>query len=165
VVAREAGQNLVEFALLLPFVLLFLGALIMISLLLHTRSNVQQAVREGARQAAVGKSLGQVQDLAAGNAPESLDPEDVRWCHPEVTDDSGTHRGKVGDPVTVYLWDDDESGTDKEGYKQTLVPVSGSIFNWIGLDELGIRLKPRATSRLEKSVSSADVEECPWEGA
>jgi hypothetical protein len=152
---REDGQNLVEFALLMPFVLLFLGAIIMIAFTLHARSNLQQAVREGARQAAVGSALSEVQDLAAGNAGENIDPEDVRWCHP--VGDSGT-RGRVGDPVTVYLWDDDE-GT--EGYEQTLVPVSGSIFNAIGMDEFGIRMEPRATARLEKSVPAGDLEDCP----
>jgi hypothetical protein len=156
---HDKGQNLVEFALLFPFVLLFLGAIIMIALTLHARSNLQQAVREGARQAAVGKTLTEVQNLAAGNAPDTLDPEDVRWCHP--TGAESNTRGHVGDPVTVYIWDENDGVPAPEGYDQTLVPASGSLFNSMGMDEFKIRMKPRATSRLEKSVNADDLETCP----
>jgi hypothetical protein len=149
----ESGQNLIEFALLMPFVLLFIGAIIMLAFLLHARSSLQQGVREGARQAAVGATLTQVRELVAGNAPDQVGTEDVQWCHP--TGPSGT-RGRVGDPVTVYLLDSDDG---ELGHPFTLVPASGSISNAMGLSEFVIRLAPRGTARLEKSVST--VVDCP----
>jgi len=146
----EAGQNLLEFALLAPFVLLFIGAIVVFGLAFNTRSSLQQAVREGARQAAVGKTLTQVQDLASSNAPEVLDPADIAWCHPVGT--SGT-KGRSGDPVVVYIWTGGQ-----EGYEYTIAPAAG-ILNVVGLNNLAVRMSPEAKARLEKSV--ATPVDCP----
>ncbi len=140
----ERGQNLIEFALLAPFVIAFIAIIVVLGLALNTRSSLQQAVREGARQASVGKSLTDVQNLASGNAPEVLSPSEVQWCHPMGT---GGTQGKVGDPVRVYVV---EGGT--EGIEYTLVSAGG-IFSALGVPPLTVRMGPRATARLEKSVS------------
>lgn len=148
--ASERGQNLIEFAMLMPFVLLFIAAIIVFGLALNTRSSLQQAVREGARQASVDTKAAdwpQIQGLAAGNAPDALDPADVAICHPLNTT-TGT-QGQVGDPVRVYL---QEGGSGAEGYEYTLVSLGG-IFNAFGVGELKVRMSPRATARLEKSVA------------
>lgn len=141
----ERGQNLIEFALMFPAVLLFIGIIIVVALLLHTRSNLQQAVREGARQAAVGASLNEVQDLAAGNANDTLDPSDVQWCFPAGT-------GRVGDPVEVYIYKD--GGT---GYPYQLVPSAGTLHAVLGASALTVRMGPTATTRLEHSVPASVV--------
>lgn len=146
----ERGQNLIEFALLAPAVLVFIGIIVVIGLALNTRSSLQQAVREGARQASVGATLSDVQNLAAGNAPDVLIPADVRVCHP--VGPSGT-KGQVGDPVRVYLY---KSGA--EGYPYRLVS-SGEILSAAGVPNLTVRMSPRATARLEKSV--ATPVDCP----
>jgi TadE-like protein len=139
----ERAQALIEFALLSPLAIMFIAAIVVFGLALNTRSSLQQAVREGARQASVGATLAQVQDLAAGNAPDALVPADVLVCHPVGT--SGT-QGQIGDPVRVYIY---KGGA--EGYPYTLVSVGG-IFNALGLGSLAVRMSPRATARLEKSV-------------
>src|SRR5262245_17351192 len=78
----QHGQNLVEFALLTPMVIAFIAAIVMFGLALNARASVQQAVREGARQAAVGATLGQVQTLSQGNAAEWIKQSTwVHWCH------------------------------------------------------------------------------------
>jgi uncharacterized protein (UPF0333 family) len=147
-VRSQRGQGLVEFALLTPIVLLFLGAIITFGLAMFARSNLQQAMREGARQAAVGASLTDVQNLAAGNAPEQLAPGDVQWCHP--VGPSGT-QGQVGDPVRVYI---KYAADGQEGYPFNLVPT-GSIFGGLfGANSATVRMSPRATARLEKSVAA-----------
>ena len=148
--ASERGQNLLEFALLAPFVLLFIGAIVVFGFALNTRSSLQQAVREGARQASVGKSLAQVQALAAGNAPDVIDPADIAWCHPVGS--SGT-QGATGDPVVVYIW-----MGGQEGYEYTIASAAG-ILNVVGLNNLSVRMSPEATARLEKSV--ATPVDCP----
>jgi hypothetical protein len=115
---NERGQGLIEFALLTPFIILFIAAIVMLGLALNARSSLQQGVREGARRAAVGGTLTEVQDLAAGNAREYIDPADVQWCHPPGP---GGTRGQVGDPVRVYIFDSGD-----EGYPVTLVPSGGT---------------------------------------
>ena len=131
--------------MLAPFVIMFIAIIVVIGLALNTRSSLQQAVREGARQTSVGATLSAVQDLAAGNAPDALASADVLVCHPVGT--SGT-KGQVGDPVRVYLY---KSGA--EGYPYTLVSVGG-IFSALGAPSLTVRMSPRATARLERSVGS-----------
>ena len=56
---------------------------------------------------------------------------------------------QVGDPVRVYI-----VHNGGQGYEYTLVPTSGSVFNFLGMDPITVRMKPIATSRLEKSVGS-----------
>lgn len=141
----ERGQNLIEFALMFPAILLFIGVIVVFGLMLHTRSNLQQAVREGARQAAVGASLAQVQTLAAGNANETIVPADIRWCFPNGT-------GKVGDPVKVYIY---KSGA--AGYPYQLVPTGGTFDAVFGASALTVRMGPTATTRLEHSVTASVV--------
>ena len=119
----EGGQTLVEFAFIMPMLILLIGTIIMIALGLHTRSNLQQAVREGARQAAVGKSLSDVQDLAAGNSGGSLDSDEVDWCLPAGSS------GSVGDEIRVYI---DEGGDGSEGYAFVLIPAGNGIFSAMG---------------------------------
>jgi Flp pilus assembly protein TadG len=128
---------------MMPLLILMIGAIIMVALGLHTRSNLQQAVREGARQAAVGKSLTDVQGLAAGNSGGTLDAADINWCLP-----SGS-TGTVGDQIRVYV---DEGNNGSEGYGYTIIPATG-IFSAMGVNSLTVNMSPRATARLEKSVS------------
>jgi hypothetical protein len=134
-----------------PVLLVFLAAIVNFGLALHARTSVQQAVREGARKAAVGATLAEVQTLASENANEWIDPTEVQWCHP--VGPSGT-QGKIGDPVRVYLEVDGD-----EGFPYTLVPSNG-ILESLGVPNLVIRMSPRATARLEKTVSAAAVVNC-----
>jgi hypothetical protein len=148
----ERGQSLIEFAFLAPFILVFIAAIIWFGLAMSARSSVVQAVREGARQAAVGAPLSDVQGLAAGNASEWIDPDDVWTCLPEGS------AGRVGEQIRVYVNEDDRDGA--EGFDFVLVPSNG-IFAAFGADELTITMEPRATTRLEKSLPEGSVPSCP----
>jgi membrane-associated phospholipid phosphatase len=139
----DSGQSLIEFAMLMPVVAVFIGIIVVMGLLLNTRSSLQQAMREGARQAAVGATLSNVQDLAAGNAPDALTPADVRLCYPDGS-------GQVGDSVRAYIFKDGAAG-----YLYTLVSTGG-LLKALGAN-LNVRISPQATARLEKSVSAAEV--------
>ena len=75
----------------------------------------------------------------------------------------GRTRGGVGDNVVVYLWDNDQPGGGREGYRQVVVPASNTTLGALGLTDPGFWMEPRGTARLEKSVPDDDVEECPWE--
>jgi hypothetical protein len=78
----ESGQSLIEFSLLFPVVLVFIAAIVIFGLALNARASLQQGVREGARQAAVGASIPDVQSMTEGNAPEWLDAAEVVVCLP-----------------------------------------------------------------------------------
>jgi hypothetical protein len=96
-----------------------------------------------------------VQDLAAGNAGGTIDDTEVAWCHPAGP--TGTH-GKVGDPVMVYLVD---NADNQPGIKYTLASATG-ILNVVGIKNLSVRMSPRATARLEKSVPAGSLNiACP----
>ena len=60
--ANEKGQSLVEFALLLPILLLLLLGIIQFGIIFNGQITVTSAAREGARLAAVGADDEQVKD-------------------------------------------------------------------------------------------------------
>lgn len=65
----DRGQSTVEFALILPLVVLVLLSLLQVGLLLRDQLLVSAAAREGAREAAVSPDLGRVERAAARAAP------------------------------------------------------------------------------------------------
>jgi hypothetical protein len=149
---------LIEFAIVAPFVLLFVAAIVIFGLAMNARSTTQHAVREGARTAAVGASLAEVRSITTGNAPDGVDEDDVMWCHPVPTS-GASDRGEAGSQVVVYLDEDGPSGM-KLGVPFTLV-ATGGIFKIFGVEDRTVQLNPRATARLEKSVPDEWLVTCP----
>ena len=89
---REGGSAAVEFALLLPIVLLVLLAVVQVGVIARDRLVVWQAARAGARVAAVDASDAAVTDAVHAAAPQ-LDPDAMTI----TIERSGTR----GAPVTV----------------------------------------------------------------
>jgi hypothetical protein len=121
-------------------ILAFIAAIIVFGLAMNTRASLQQAVREGARQASVGKTIADVQNLAAGNAPDVIGASNVKVCHPTG---SGL-QGDVGSPVEVSIV---QGGT--AGYKYKLSESTGIFGGLFGLGDITITMDPKATARLE----------------
>lgn len=69
----EAGQGLVEFAMVLPLLLVIVCAIIDFGRVLQAHVSLTNAVREGARLGAVGSSEADVEARVAAAAP-GLDP-------------------------------------------------------------------------------------------
>jgi Flp pilus assembly protein TadG len=67
---HDSGQSTVEFALVLPFVMLLLLGLLQAGLLLRDQLVVVGAAREGAREAAVSADLRRIQAVAQRAAPQ-----------------------------------------------------------------------------------------------
>ena len=65
----QAGQSTVEFAVLLPVLVLAVLVLVQGGLVVHDQLLVQHAAREGARAAAVSESMADVQDAAGRAGP------------------------------------------------------------------------------------------------
>jgi Flp pilus assembly protein TadG len=95
---REAGTAAIEFALVLPLVLVVALALLQVGLLVRDRLLIEAAARAGARAAAVEADAGAVRSAALAAAPD-LDPAFITI---------GISRaGSQGDPVTVSIAYDD----------------------------------------------------------
>ena len=90
----ERGTAAVEFALVLPLVLVVALALVQTGLLVRDRLLVEAAARAGARAAAVQEDPASIRSAALAAAP-SLDEGAV--------DLAVTRDGVRGDPVTVSL--------------------------------------------------------------
>jgi TadE-like protein len=96
--AREPGSATVEFALVLPLVLLVVLGLVQVGLVVRDRLLVEAAARAGARAAAVQDNPVAIRDAALAAAP-GLD-------HAEARVDVA-RSGSRGDPVGVHLEYDD----------------------------------------------------------
>ncbi len=109
---KNKGQSLVETALILPVLLLLLTGIIDFGLLFNSYLVVSNASREGARQAAVGKTDAEIRS-AASNAAVSLDPARL-----EIGITPGEAARDTGDSVTV---------TVRYGYSM-ITPVIAAFF-------------------------------------
>jgi hypothetical protein len=147
-VRADGGQTLVEFAFIMPIMAVLVGAIISIGLAMHTRSNLQQAMREAARQAAVG-DFTEARQIGSGNAAENLVPNEVHFCFPTGSS------GDVGDEIRAFI---DEGNDGSEGYSYDIIP-SGGIFGAFGWGT-NVIMKPQATARLEKSATGQGIVAC-----
>jgi Flp pilus assembly protein TadG len=91
---HEEGSAAVEFALVLPLVLVVLLALVQVGLVVRDRVLVEAAARAGARVAAIVDDQAAIEGAAMDAAP-SLDPA---LATVEVT-----RAGTRGDPVSVRI--------------------------------------------------------------
>jgi Flp pilus assembly protein TadG len=120
----ESGSAVVEFALLLPILLLLLLAVVQVGVLASDRLLLAQAARAGAREAAIQESDVAVREAAA-SAGAGLDSERLRL---EVA-----RTGSRGSPVTVSLSYD--------------VPIVGLLAGW--LLPATVTISTAATARQE----------------
>jgi Flp pilus assembly protein TadG len=123
---RERGTAAVEFALVMPLLLVIALALVQVGLVVRDRLLVESAARAGARAASIGDDPAAIRAAVTG-AASSLDAGALQV---------GVARaGGQGDPVTVTV-----------GYTSVLrVPFVGWVFNRGG----GVHMDAVATDRQE----------------
>ncbi len=107
------GQNLVEFSLVLPILIVVLMGVVEFGIVYFIRASVENAVREGARYGAVHPTdvsgiQTRVRQMVSGLAPASLQ---VNVTYPDG-DNLPTHRVRVAVsyPLTTF-WPGPASGT------------------------------------------------------
>ena len=122
--ALDRGSAAVEFALLLPLLLLLLLALVQVGVVARDSLVLTQASRAGAREAAVQQSVDAV-DEAVRAAAVGLDPERLQVAV--------TWSGSPGSPVTVSVVYD--------------VPIASLLAGW--LLPPSVSLEASATMRQE----------------
>jgi Flp pilus assembly protein TadG len=147
----ERGQALIEFALLFPFLMMFLFVLLDFGIAIDRRVVIQHAVREGARQGAVGKSESEITTIVVNQSQDVIDPATVIICFVD-SPDANSYPGNAGDDIRV-------SAT----YIYSFASVSGQLLRPLGVDpdDFEITMTPHGEARLESFVADADDDVCP----
>jgi len=142
---RERGQALIEFALLFPFLMMFLFVLVDFGIAIDRRVVIQHAVREAARQGAIGASVAQMQNVAVNQSQDVLGPGDLTICFIDGPD-ANSYPGNAGDSVRV-------SAT----YVYSFGAASGQLLRPLGVDpgDFDITMTPHGEATLESSVAGA----------
>jgi len=110
---NQKGQALVEFAIVIPILLLIVMGILQFGLMLNSYLAIENAAREGARAGIVGSSDAEIKNLVITTSPV-LDPEKLTV----IITPNETNRVS-GDTLTV-----------KVTYNYTLiVPIISSLFN------------------------------------
>ena len=142
----ESGQSLVEFAVVLPLVLLLLLGIMDFGKAFNYWITENQVAAEGARRAAVNLGAATLQDYVRSQIKVTELHDNAKICVTLPPGPTGT-TGKVGDPVKVtvaikYLW----------------LPVL-KRFGHVG----SLTLRNTATMRLE-ALSTVDLTKNPVGG-
>jgi Flp pilus assembly protein TadG len=131
------GQSLVEFALLVPVLMVFVVTVIDFGKLFFTYQVITNAAREGARRAALAD-----EDITDASVEEAIresldpiaDPGDISFV---VNEDDGcaAMTGVAGDKVLVYRcgWDgtsEDDSQAEVGIQVDYQTVLMGSFLNW-----------------------------------
>ena len=127
ILRSNEGQSLVEFAMILPILLMLIMGILEFGIMLNSYLSVRNASREGARVAIVGSTDIEIKNLILTISP-SLNSTDLTVV---VTPSAGSR--KSGDPITVEV---------QYNYHFT-VPIISGIFG------SGIVLKAQTIMRIE----------------
>jgi Flp pilus assembly protein TadG len=110
---NHKGQSLVEFAIILPLLLLLVIGIIEFGMMLNSYLAINNAAREGARAGIVGSRNDEIQNLILSTSP-ALDAQNLKIT---ITPSDGSR--KSGDTLTVAV---------TYNYYFT-IPILGGIFN------------------------------------
>ena len=134
---KQKGQALVEFAFVLPLLLVFMLFVVDFGIALNRREVMQHAVREGARRGAVGDEVFKIQEDTHNQSKGTLAESDISVCYVDKTGNSIA--GDKGDNVRV---------SGKYTYE--------FMVSLLGIGAPGIDMTPSAESRLEADVPGAN---------
>ncbi len=144
---QERGQALVELALVLPLIFVFILVIVDFGIALDRREVIQHGVREGARQGAVGATVAEITSHTENESAGVLEPANISVCYVDGPDANG-ESGNAGDSVRVSATFD---------YKFSV--GGGEILTAWGVPVPTITMTPSAEARLETSVPGAAA--CP----
>lgn len=112
-IKNEKGQALVEFAIILPILLLLIMGILQFGMLINSYLTLENSSREGARLGIVGGTNSDIQNIVIKTAP-TLDPSAITI---NITPSDGTRNS--GDTLTINL---------TYNYKLT-IPIISQLFN------------------------------------
>ncbi len=143
------GQTLIEFAFVLPLILVFFFSIVDFGIAIDRRITLQHGVREGARFAAVHSVEIDIQQKTVDQSQGIIDVAAVGVCYLDGID-GNTTVGDPGDSVRVsvlpggFTWE---------------FPIMTEILGAFGVPPLSIDMTPSGTARLERGVAGAVA--CP----
>lgn len=124
---NENGQALVEFAIILPILLILIMGIVQFGLVLNAYITIENASREGARRGIIGITDAEIKNLIIATSP-SLEEKNITL---EITPNEGSR--KSGDTIKVKI-----------EYNYNLsVPIISNLFNKT------ITLKSQTSMRIE----------------
>jgi hypothetical protein len=138
----ERGEGLIELAVVLPFVLVLMLAILDFGLATDRRGTLHQALREGARAAAAGESAEVVKSRIVDESQDLLESTDVSVCYLDGPD-PGTAVGGRGDGVSVSI-----------EYEFNVV-LASELLDAFGAGVPPISISPQAEALLLKDVPGA----------
>jgi len=130
--AGERGQALIEAMFVIPFVLALILLILDFGIALDRREVMIHAVREGARAAANGDAVSQVQAAAVDQSEGNLTTGDVTVCYIETSGDA--FLGSVNDTVRVKV---------NHNYQMLVGGVA-----WMGINVTNLDISPTAEAPL-----------------
>ncbi|MFB4302237.1 TadE family protein [Actinomadura sp. NTSP31] len=98
--ARDAGNAVVETAILAPVFITFLAGLLVVMRVVHGSAVVAQAAADAARQASIARTARQAQAAASSSALRTLHDRGLH-CTPSVRLDLSGFNRPVGQPATI----------------------------------------------------------------
>ena len=139
---RERGQALIEFALILPLVLLFLLVLVDFGMAVGHRLAIQHALSEGVREAQVTDQLADITDTTVDQSQGLLDAADVTVCYEDQNGNGDP--GEIGDKVRVAV-----------EYTYQFSAGGGELMLAFGVTPPSIVMDPSAVAALQTEVDGA----------
>ena len=131
---RERGQALIEMALVLPLIMVFILALVDFGIAIDRREVLQHAVYEGSRRGAVGTTIDEIETRTVNQSQGLLTAADITVCY---IDNDGNGDIGAGDDVRVSA-----------DYTYSFSVGGGEILTAFGVPVPTIGLTPKAESRL-----------------
>jgi Flp pilus assembly protein TadG len=98
---REGGAAAVEFALVVPLLVIFVFGIIGFGVAFMQMQTIRGALREGGRAAATGASAGEVQDHAFASALGAIDSAANVVVSPNTGNNPVCNAQSIGDDATV----------------------------------------------------------------
>lgn len=130
----ERGQALIEMALVLPLILVFLLTLVDFGIAIDRREVLQHAVYEGSRKAIPGATVQEIKDRTVAQSQDLLTDADIDVCYID-SDLNGAIN--AGDDVRVSA-----------SYDYNFTIGGSEMLSVFGVTPPSIALTPKAESRL-----------------
>lgn len=138
---RERGQALIELALVLPLIVVFILTLVDFGIAIDRREVLQHAVYEGSRRGIVGTTIDEIKTRTIAQSQGLLAAADITVCY---IDSDGNGDVNAGDDVRVAA-----------NYDYNFSVGGGEILTAFGVPVPSIALTPSADSRLANGPTGA----------
>lgn len=128
--ASEAGQALIETAIVLPLILILLFLVVDFGIALDRREVILHSLREAGRSAAAGGTLTDIVNRAVSESDGVVEAADVSVCYEDVNGNAVADVGEVGRISIVYEY--------------TLTVGSGEMLTAFGVPKPTVDISPTA---------------------